>query len=146
MKIIAQNRKAYFNYAIEEEFEAGIVLLGSEVKALRENRVNINDAYVVEKDGEMFLFNCLIGSYKGAALFMHDEKRQRKILLHKKEMQKLLGKISIKGFSLIPTKIFFNRRNMVKIMLGLAKGKKLYDKRDTIKKRDEQRRKDRGEE
>lgn len=146
MKIIAQNRKAYFNYAIEEEFEAGLVLLGSEVKALRENRVNINDAYVVEKDGEMFLFNCIIGSYKGAVLFTHDEKRPRKILLHKKEMQKLIGKMAVKGYSLIPTKIFFNRRNMIKIMIGLAKGKKLYDKRDTIKKRDEQRRKDRGEE
>ena len=112
MKIIAQNTKAYFNYAIEEEFEAGLVLLGSEVKALRENRVNINDAYVVEKDGEMFLFNCIIGSYKGAVLFAHDEKRPRKILLHKKEMQKLIGKMAVKGYSLIPTKIFFNRRKI----------------------------------
>ena len=145
MKIIAQNRKAYFNYTIEEEVEAGLVLLGSEVKALRDGRVNINDAYVAETDEGLFLVNLSIGSYKGAAIFTHDEKRPRKILMHKKETQKLIGKMRVKGYSLIPTKIFFNRRNMVKVMLGLAKGKKLYDKRDTIKKRDEKRHNDRGE-
>jgi len=145
MKIIAQNRKAYFNYSIDEEIEAGLVLVGSEVKALREGRVNINDSYVAETDEGMFLVNLIIGSYKGAAIFTHDEKRPRKILLHKKEMQKLIGKMHIKGYSLIPTKIFFNRRNIVKVMLGLAKGKKLYDKRETLKKKDEQRRSERGE-
>lgn len=145
MKIIAQNRKAYFNYTIEEEIEAGLVLLGSEVKALRDGRVNINDSYVAEIAGEMFLVNLVIGLYKGAAIFTHEEKRPRKILLHKKELHKLLGKMNVKGYSLIPTKIFFNRRNVVKVMLGLAKGKKLYDKRETIKKRDEKRRNDRGE-
>lgn len=145
MKIIAQNRKAYFNYTIEEEIEAGLVLLGSEVKALRDGRVNINDSYVAEIAGEMSLINLIIGLYKGAAIFTHEEKRPRKILLHKKELHKLLGKMNVKGYSLIPTKIFFNRRNMVKVMLGLAKGKKLYDKRETIKKRDEKRRNDRGE-
>ena len=139
MKIIAQNRKAYFNYTIEEEFEAGIMLLGSEIKAIRDGRVNINNAYCAEIKGELFLLNALIGDYKGAALFKHDEKRQRKLLLHKRELQKLFGKINVKGYSLVPTKIFFNRRNVVKIMLGLAKGKKLYDKRETIKKRDEAR-------
>lgn len=145
MKIITQNRKAYFNYAIEEEIEAGLVLIGSEVKALRDGRVNINDSYIAETDEGMFLVNLIIGSYKGASIFTHDEKRPRKILLHKKEAQKLIGKIRVKGYSLIPTKIFFNRRNMVKVMLGLAKGKKLYDKRETLKKKDEQRRKERGE-
>ena len=145
MKIIAQNRKAYFNYSIDEEIEAGLVLVGSEVKALREGRVNINDSYVAETDEGMFLVNLIIGSYKGAAIFTHDEKRPRKILLHKKEMEKLIGKMHIKGYSLIPTKIFFNRRNIVKVMLGLAKGKKLYDKRETLKKKDEQRRSERGE-
>lgn len=145
MKIIAQNRKAYFNYTIEEELEAGLVLLGSEVKALRDGRVNINDSYVAESDGAMSLVNLIIGAYKGAKLFTHDEKRPRKILLHKKETEKLIGKMNVKGYSLIPTKIFFNRRNKVKVMLGLAKGKKLYDKRETIKKRDEKRRNDRGE-
>jgi len=145
MKIIAQNRKAYFNYTIEEEIEAGLVLIGSEVKALRDGRVNINDSYVAENDDGLFLVNLIIGSYKGAAIFTHDEKRPRKILLHKKETAKLTGKMRVKGYSLIPTKIFFNRRNVVKVMLGLAKGKKLYDKRETLKKRDEQRRSERGE-
>lgn len=145
MKIIAQNRKAYFNYTIEEDIEAGLVLIGSEVKSLRDGRVNINDAYVAETDEGLFLVNLIIGSYKGAAIFTHDEKRPRKILLHKKETAKLIGKMRVKGYSLIPTKIFFNRRNKVKVMLGLAKGKKLYDKRETLKKRDEQRRSERGE-
>jgi len=146
MKIIAQNRKAYFNYSIEEEIEAGLVLIGSEVKALRDGRVNINDSYVAESAEGMMLVNLIIGSYKGAAIYTHDEKRPRKILLHKKEAQKLIGKMHVKGYSLVPTKIFFNRRNVVKVMLGLAKGKKLYDKRETLKKRDEKRRNDRGEE
>lgn len=145
MKIIAQNRKAYFNYAIEEELEAGIALLGSEVKALRDGKVNINDSYVVEVDGELFLSNSIIGFYKLATTQNHDEKRLRKVLLHKKEIQKLIGKINIKGYSLIVTKIFFNKRSKIKLMLALAKGKKLYDKRESIKKRDEKRRNDRGE-
>ncbi len=147
MKIIAQNRKAYFNYAIEEEIGAGIMLLGTEIKAIREGKVNINDSYAAEIDGELFLVNSVVGPYnRGVIYFAHDEKRQRKLLLHKKELQKLLGKMRVKGYSLVPTKIFFNDRNIVKIMLGLAKGKKLYDKRESIKKRDEQRRSDRGEE
>ncbi len=145
MKIIAQNRKAYFNYTIEEEFEAGLVLVGTEVKALREGHVNMNDAYAVEKDNEMFLVNSVIGVYKGTVGTTHDEKRPRKILLHKKEVAKLLGKMKMKTYSLVVTRIFFNNRGKVKITLGLAKGKKLYDKRETIKKRDEKRRNDRGE-
>lgn len=145
MKIIAQNRKAYFNYSIEEEIEAGLVLIGTEVKALRDGRVNLNDAYIAEVGNELMLVNLIIGAYKGAAIFAHDEKRPRKILIHKKEEQKLTGKMKVKGYSLIPTKIYFNRRNIAKVMLGLAKGKKLYDKRETIKKRDEKRRNDRGE-
>lgn len=145
MKIIAQNRKAHFNYAIEEEFEAGIMLLGSEIKSIRDGGVNINDAYGVEINGEMFLMNCQIKEYKGANQFNHDVKRVRKLLLHKREVEKILGKMSVKGYSLIPTKIYFNKRNIVKLSLGLAKGKKLYDKRESIKKRDEKRRHDRGE-
>lgn len=145
MKIIAQNKKAYFNYSIEEEIDAGIMLLGSEIKAIREGRVNINDAYVAQVDNEVFLVNSVIGMYKGAAIFTHDEKRPRKLLLHKREMIKLVSKMNVKGYSLVPTKIFFNKRNIVKVQLGLAKGKKLYDKRESIKKRDEKRRNDRGE-
>ncbi len=146
MTIIAQNRKAYFNYSIEEEIDAGIMLVGSEIKAIREGRINVNDAYAAEVDGELFLLNVVIGMYKGAVTSGHEEKRPRKLLLHKRERAKLLGKMRVKGYSLVPTKIFFNKRNIVKVALGLAKGKKLYDKRDTIKKRDEQRRNDRGEE
>lgn len=146
MRIIAQNKKAYFNYFIEEEIEAGIVLLGSEVKAIREGRVTINDSYAAEIDGELFLVNSVIGMYKGAVTFTHEEKRARKLLLHTREMAKLLGKMQVKGYSLIPTKIYFNKRNVIKLSLGLAKGKKLYDKRATIKKRDEKRSRDRGEE
>jgi SsrA-binding protein len=100
---------------------------------------------VAEIKGELFLVNSVIGMYKGAALFTHEEKRARKLLMHKRESVKLLSKMNVKGYSLIPTKIFFNNRNIVKITLGLAKGKKLYDKRETIKKRDEKRRNDRGE-
>lgn len=146
MRIIAQNKKAYFNYFIEEEIEAGLVLLGSEVKAIREGRVNINDSYAAEIGGELFLVNSVIGMYKGAVVFTHEEKRARKLLLHKIEMAKLQGKMQVKGYSLIPTKIYFNKRNVIKLSLGLAKGKKLYDKRETIKKRDEKRSRDRGEE
>ena len=119
MKIIAQNRKAYFNYTIEEEIEAGLVLLGSEVKALRDGRVNINDAYVAETDEGLFLVNLIIGAYKGAAIFTHDEKRPRKILMHKKETHKLIGKMRVKGYSLIPTKIFLH----LKLVLVLLDGR-----------------------
>lgn len=146
MKIIAQNRKAYFNYSIEEEIEAGVVLLGSEVKSLREGRVNINDGYVCEQKGELVLANCIIGLCMGAKIYMHEEKRYRKLLLHKKEIAKIIGKINIKGYSLVPLKVYFNKRNVIKVLLGLAKGKKLYDKRESIKKRDESRRQARGEE
>lgn len=146
MKIIAQNRKAHFNYSIEEEFEAGIMLLGSEIKSIRDGGVVINDAYAAEINGELFIMNMQIKEYKGSNQFNHDVKRVRKILLHKREAAKILGKMSVKGYSLVVTKIYFNNRNIVKLTLGLAKGKKLYDKRESIKKRDEKRRNDRGEE
>ncbi len=146
MKIIAQNRKAYFNYEIEEEIEAGIVLLGSEVKSLREGRVNFNDAYAAEIKGELILMNSSISEYKGANRFNHEVLRQRKLLLHSREMAKILGKMAQKGYSLVPLKVYFNKRNIVKVLLGLAKGKKLHDKRESIKKRDEKRREARGEE
>ncbi|HLD77288.1 MAG TPA: SsrA-binding protein SmpB [Rickettsiales bacterium] len=146
MKIIAQNRKAYYNYTIEEEIEAGIMLLGSEVKSIRDGRVNINDAYAAEIKGEIFLVNSSISQYKGSNRFNHEVMRQRKLLLHSREMAKILGKMAQKGYSLIPLKIYFNKRNIVKILLGMAKGKKLYDKRESIKKRDEKRSQARGEE
>jgi len=139
------NRKAHFNYQITEEIEAGIILVGSEVKALREGKASINEAYIVEKNHELILINCTISEYKGANRFNHLPKRERKLLLHKKQLNKIFGKINVEGYSAIPIKIYFNKKNFAKILLGLGKGKKLYDKRETIKKRDDNRRKMRGE-
>jgi SsrA-binding protein len=144
-KQIANNRKARFNYSIEEELEAGIMLLGSEVKSLRAGGVNISDGYVAEIKGELVLVNLHIAEYKGANKFNHEPLRQRKLLLHKKQIDKLLGKIRTQGLSIIPLSMYFNPRNIVKINLGICKGKKLYDKRASIKERDEKRSAQRGE-
>lgn len=143
--ITIQNRKARFNYEIESEIEAGLMLLGSEVKSLRQGKANLNDAYVAEKSGELFLTSAMISEYHGANKFNHEPRRQRKLLLHKKEMEKIMGKMAQKGYSLIPLKIYF-KRGVAKVLLGLGKGKKLYDKRESIKQRDESRRQARGEE
>jgi SsrA-binding protein len=134
------NRKAHFNYTIEEEIEAGIVLVGSEVKSIRQAKVSLNESYIASIKGELFLVNANIAEYKGANNFNHDPLRPRKLLLHKKQIEKLISKIEIKGYSIVPLRIFFNTKNYAKIVIGVGKGKKLYDKRDTIKKRDEQRR------
>lgn len=139
------NRKAHFNYQITEEIEAGIVLVGSEVKSLRDGKSSINEAYIVEKNNELILINATISEYKGANRFNHIPKRERKLLLHKKQLNKIFGKINTEGYSAIPIKIYFNKKNLAKILIGLGKGKKLYDKRETIKKRDDNRRKMRGE-
>lgn len=139
------NRKAHFNYNIEEEIEAGIVLLGSEVKSIREGKATINEAYIAEEKGELFLVNCHITEYKGANKFNHEPTRKRKLLLHAKQINKVIGKIFTAGYSAIPTKIFFNKKGFVKVIIGLGRGKKLYDKRETIKQRDENRRQQRGE-
>lgn len=133
------NRKAGFNYTIEEELEAGLVLLGSEVKALRQGKASIAEGYVVEIKGELFLVNCNIAEYKGANKFNHQPLRPRKILLKKKELAKVVGKMEQKGYTVIPLKIYF-KKNYAKVLIGLGKGKKLYDKRESIKKRDESRR------
>jgi SsrA-binding protein len=145
-KQLANNRKARFNYTIEEELEAGIMLLGSEVKSLRAGGVNISDGYVADIKGELVLLNVHIAEYKGANKFNHAPLRPRKLLLHKKQIEKLLGKIQTKGLSVIPLSMYFNTRNIVKINLGICKGKKLYDKRASIKERDEKRSAARGEE
>jgi SsrA-binding protein len=140
------NRKAHFNYTIEEELEAGIMLLGSEVKSIREGKANISESYIAEIKGELFLINCNISAYKGANKFNHEPTRQRKLLLHKKQLQKIAGKMQTKGYSALPMKIFFNKKNFAKVIIGLGIGKKLYDKRESIKQRDEARRNQRGEE
>jgi SsrA-binding protein len=134
------NRKAHFNYQIEEEFEAGIQLVGSEVKSIRLGKVSLNESYIANIRGELHLVNANISIYENANNFNHDPIRARKLLLHKKQISKLISKMEVKGYSIIPLKITFNKKNFVKVIIGLGKGKKLYDKRETIKKRDENRR------
>ncbi len=139
------NRKAHFNYSIEEEIEAGIVLLGSEVKSIREGKATINESHISEEKGELFLVNCHISEFKGANKFNHEPTRKRKILVHRKQMNKIIGKMFTSGYSAVPTKIFFNKDGFAKVIIGLGRGKKLYDKRETIKQRDDNRRQQRGE-
>ena len=139
MKIIAENRKAYFNYFILEEIEAGIILTGSEVKSIRAGKVNISDSHADEKDNTIYLLNSNISEYHGANRFNHEPRRPRKLLLHKKEIGKLIGKVQTKGLSLVPLSLYFNEKNKVKIKLALVKGKKLHDKRASIKEKDERR-------
>jgi len=139
------NRKAHFNYQITEEIEAGLILVGSEVKSLREGKASLNESYIAEKNRELFLINCNISEFKGANRFNHAPRRERKLLLHHKQLNKIIGKMEQDGCSVIPIKIYFNKKNFAKILIGIGKGKKLYDKRETIKKRDEARRLSRQE-
>ena len=135
LKIISLNRKASFNYFFESLLEAGIVLKGSEIKSVRDGKVNIADSYGIIKDGEVFLINSHIAPYKQASYINHDPIQERKLLLNKKEINKVVGKIQREGFSLIPTKMYF-KKGKAKIEIAIAKGKKQYDKRETKKKRD----------
>lgn len=132
MKIISNNKKAYHDFFVSDLVEAGIALEGSEVKSIREGGININDAFVVVKNGEAILKNCYIKTYDQTSSFAPDTRRNRKLLLHKAEILKLERKTIEKGFSVIPTKVYLNN-GLVKIEVGLAKGKKLYDKRDSLK-------------
>lgn len=142
-EIIVENRKARFQYFITENFEAGIVLTGSEVKSLRAGKVAIVDSYAQDSDGELWLYNLNIATYKQANAFNHEPTRPRKLLLHRNEMNKLVGAVSKKGLTLVPLSLYFNKRGMVKVDLGLAKGKENADKRETIKKREWDRNKSR---
>ncbi len=135
LKIICLNRKASFNYFFEDLLEAGIVLKGSEIKSIREGKVNIADSYAVEKNGELILINSHIASYKQASYSNHKPLDNRKLLLNKKEINKLIGKIQREGLTIIPTKMYF-KKGKAKIELAVAKGKKQYDKRATKKNRD----------
>tara|TARA_B100000029_G_scaffold371282_1_gene365190 strand:- start:165 stop:635 length:471 start_codon:yes stop_codon:yes gene_type:complete len=135
LKIISNNRKARFNYFLEEFFEAGIVLLGSEVKSLRYGKVNISESYAFDHNGEIFLINSHIPGYKESSYNNHDPKRNRKLLFNKKEINKLLGRINKEGLTLIPTKIYF-KKGKAKVEIAVAKGKKHYDKRQSKKDRD----------
>lgn len=141
-KLIATNKKARHNYHIDDEYEAGIVLVGSEVKAIREGRVSFKDSYADIKRGEVFLRQLHISPYEYAYNANHESMRTRKLLLHSHEIKKLVGKIKEQGYTLVPLKIYF-KNDKIKILLGLGKGKKLYDKRETIKQRDVKRDMDR---
>ena len=136
LKIIARNKKASFNYFLEDEFEAGIVLKGSEVKSLREGKVSVEDSHADYSGGNLMLFNCHIHEYDKAHQFNHLTRRPRMLLLHKKEIKKIVGKIKIKGYTLILTSMYFNEKNKVKVALAIGKGKKLHDKRETLKEKD----------
>ena len=140
-KIIANNKKASFNYFLENRLEVGIVLVGSEVKSLRSGKVNIEDSYASNQNNEIILYNANISSYDKASYQNHDPKRPRKLLLHKLEIKKFIGKIKQKGYTIVPTSIYFNEKGLVKLEIALASGKKLHDKRQVIKDRDWQREK-----
>ena len=137
-KIITQNKKARFNFTIDESYEAGIVLLGTEVKSIKNGKINLSDSYADFRDGELFLLNCNISQYPYSHHENHEPLRMRKLLMRKKEMKRLSGKVIERGFTLVPLKVYL-KRGFVKIEIGLAKGKKAYDKRETIKKRDQER-------
>lgn len=135
-KVVAENRKARFEYFLEDPIEVGIMLVGTEVKSLRTGRADISDAFAVERDGELYLHNAHIAEYTGGNRFNHEPKRIRKLLLHRREMGKLHGALRSRGTTLVPLRLYFNERGRAKVLLALAHGKKQHDKRETIKQRD----------
>ncbi len=143
VKAAAVNRKARYNYTIEDSLEAGLVLTGSEVKSLREGRANIAESYASEEAGEIWLINCYIPEYDKAGIRNHESRRPRKLLLHRKQIERLGSSVHRQGMTLVPLKLYFNTRGVAKLQLGLAKGKRQYEKRETEKKRDWEREKGR---
>ena len=139
MKIVARNKRARRDYDLGERLEAGLVLTGSEVKALRMGRANITDGYVRIKDGEAWLMGCQIQRYPYATHVSHDPGRPRKLLLHKRQIRKLAGKVSQQGMTIIPLALYFNDRGLAKVELAVAKGRKIHDKREAIRRRQQQR-------
>ncbi len=139
MKIIAKNKKAYFNYDIQETYEAGISLTGSEVKSAREGRVSLKESYADLRDGEIYLIGCHISQYDPANRLNHEPVRDRKLLLHRREIKRLTGKIKERGFTLVPTKMLISGRGWIKVEIALAKGKKVHQKREAIRERDRER-------
>ena len=144
VKVIASNKKAHFNYFLSDFLEAGIELKGTEIKSLRVNGATIGDAYVIIRNGQAELLNMYIKPYEQGNIFNHDPLRTRKLLLHKKEIRNLEMKMNKEGYTVVPTRIYFSH-GMAKVEIALAKGKKLYDKRETIKNRDIERRLAKGE-
>ena len=137
-RVVCQNPKAHRDFFLEEKYEAGIELEGSEVKSLRDGQASIKESFAMIQDGEVFLINGYIAPYEEANRFNHDPRRERKLLLHRQEINRLIGKTQIKGYTLIPVRIYFKNRR-AKVELALAKGKKSYDKREDIKRREAQR-------
>ena len=135
MKVITDNRKAFFDYFIDETYEAGIVLEGSEVKSIKMGNINLKDSFCFFEEGELILKNCHITPYEKGSFFNKDAKRDRKLLMHRSEIDKIFGKVKQKGFTLVPLKVYFSG-NYVKIELGLARGKHTYDKKETLKQKD----------
>lgn len=138
-KIVTDNRKARHDYFIDQIFEAGLALTGTEVKSLRAGKANLQDSFCTIRDGEIFLHNCHISPYEQGNIFNVEPKRTRKILMHKEEIRKLAQKVREKGFTLVPLRLYFNDRGKVKLALALAKGKKTYDKRDDLAEKDAKR-------
>jgi SsrA-binding protein len=136
MKVIATNKKAYHNYEIFDSYEAGISLLGSEVKSIREGKISLKEGYAEIKGGEVYLMNCNISPYAPANRFNHEPQRERKLLLHRRQIKRLIGKTKEKGFTLVPTKVLINDKGKVKVEIALAKGKRAYQKKEAIKERD----------
>ncbi|MBI5025844.1 MAG: SsrA-binding protein SmpB [Nitrospirae bacterium] len=142
-KVVSTNRKAYHDYFIEDTYEAGMMLTGTEVKSLREGKANLKDSYVLIKGGEAFLLNCHISPYSHGNILNHDPLRTRKLLLHRKEIEKLWGKLTQKGYTLVPLKIYF-KDSRAKVEIALARGKRQYEKREAIKEREAKREMDRA--
>ncbi len=145
IRVVAENRKARYNYFIEDTLEAGLMLEGSEVKSLREGKANIAESYASVEEGELWLINGYVAQFSQAksAAFSHDERRRRKLLVRKRQLEELADAVGKKGMTLVPLKLYFNERGIAKLLLGLAKGKKKFDKRETEKQRDWQREKQR---
>ncbi|WP_422031920.1 SsrA-binding protein SmpB [Roseovarius sp.] len=142
-KVVAENRRARFDYAIEDDLECGIILEGSEVKSLRQGSSNIAESYAMVEEGELWLVNGYIAPYEQAKTFQHDERRKRKLLVSKKELARLWNETQRKGMTLVPLVMYFNHRGIAKLKIGIAKGKKNHDKRETAAKRDWNRQKQR---
>ena len=139
MKLVAKNKKAYFNYDIQETLEAGIALLGSEVKAIREGRISLKESYIEIRGSEVFLINCHISPYEPANRFNHDPLRDKKLLLHRREIKRWMGKVKEKGLTMVPTKVLISGKGLVKVEIALVKGKRAYQKREVIRERDRDR-------
>ncbi|MCU0838932.1 MAG: SsrA-binding protein SmpB [Rhodospirillales bacterium] len=142
-KVVAQNRRARHDYAIEQVFEAGIMLLGSEVKSLRGGGASLTEAYAIDQKGELYLLNAHIAPYGAAKTFGHPPRRPRKLLMHAREINRIVGAVRREGMTLVPLSVYFNARGIAKVSLGLARGKRKEDKREAVKERDWQRQKSR---